>query len=520
MTYFFLRITAISLLFIMGFKQSNICLAGQNKYAAIVVDGNTGRVLHAEHAYEQRHPASLTKKMTLYILFEALESGKITLKTRFPVSFLATRQAPSKLGLRVGETITVEAIIKAMVTKSANDASVVAAEGLAGSVTKFVHLMNRKAKQLGMHSTQFFNPTGLPDRRQITTAMDMAILAQALYQDFPQHYHYFKTKSFNYLGISHRNHNHMLGKIDGLDGIKTGFICASGFNISTSALRYDVNNKPRRLFAVVMGGTSWRSRDKRAAELLEANFRKIGAVSAKPPKFLPAPGTKGVMSKKDRKRQIDIESPEFNNDAKEGFMSKDAKLLEASLRQNETYFEPQLSPQDDEEMRNTSAMMQSQTMQTISYAPPIIYPSQTQQYAEQPTVYNNASPSSQPQGAYYSTPSYPNYNNAGHAQAQTITYTQPSDQMLEYLQSTETLQTPKKITPTLEKAAKKEKFSQNTVNITPDKRVLPAQWVVPKPPAYKEISLSPSKKVNSFKKEKSFIKKIAKKTSSSRKRTI
>jgi hypothetical protein len=306
----------------------------------------------------------------------------------------------------------------------------------------------------------------------------------------------------------------MLGKVEGLDGIKTGFVCASGFNISTSAIRYDTNNKPRRLFAVVMGGTSWRSRDKRAAELLETNFRKIGAISAKPPKFLRAPGTKGIASKKERKKQVEIESTDLNNDLKEGAASKDAVLLEASLRENETFLEQQQpSFQDEEETRNRSAMMQSQMMQTVSYTPyPVIYPSQVQ-----PTAY--AAPQfSQPSTEHYS--SYPVYANEAPPQAQTTAHPQTSDQMFEYLKSTESNQTHKKATPAIKKTAKKEKPSQSGIVSTSERKELPSQWVIPKPPSYKEISLSPAKKTSSFKKEKSISKKIWKKARSSRKKSV
>lgn len=501
------------MLFIVGFKQFNTCLGSQNKYAAIVIDGNTGKIMHAENAYEKRHPASLTKKMTLYIIFEALKAGKITLNTRFPVSFLATRQIPSKLGLRVGDTIPVEAIIQAMVTKSANDAAIVIAEGLSGSVDKFAQIMNKKAKQLGMHSTQFFNPSGVPDRRQITTAMDMAILAQALYQDFPEYCHYFKTKSFNYLGVSHRNHNHMLGKVEGLDGIKTGFVCASGFNISTSAIRYDANNKPRRLFAVVMGGTSWRSRDKRAAELLEVNFRKIGAVSAKPPKFLPAPGTKGISSRREKKKQVDIESIELNNNLNESITPKDASLLEASLRQTESDSQKQPSFQSEEQTQNSLDMMQA-----VSYTPhPVIYPSQAQSHAE--PNFQTSQQFSAPT-AKHSNPSYSAEHANDMRQAQTIAYAPPSEQMLEYLQSTESGQVAKKAMHVTQKAIKKDKCDRSLVAETSEKKILPAQWIVPKPPSYREISLSPTKKISSLKKEKNLSKKSWKKARSPQRKSV
>ena len=288
MRYFF--ITVYCLVMIINLR--GFAVAEDHRYAAIVLDDATGKVLHAENAYDRRHPASMVKKMTLYLLFEALRAKKITLQTRFSTSSLAAKQIPCKLGLQVGQTISVEDIIKGMVTKSANDAAVVIAEGLAGSLANFVALMNKKAKKLGMNSTRFYNASGVPDARQITTAMDMAILGRALYHHFPDYYPYFKTKHFQYKGSSHRNHNQLLGKFEGLDGIKTGFVNASGFNISTSAVRYDKSRRPRRLFAVVMGGQSWRSRDKKIAELLEDGFYKIGALTGDKSNLLPLPSSK------------------------------------------------------------------------------------------------------------------------------------------------------------------------------------------------------------------------------------
>jgi D-alanyl-D-alanine carboxypeptidase len=243
-------------------------------YADLVVDGVTGHILHATNEHTQVHPASLTKKMTLYLIFEDLKSGKIKLNTMFRVSSKATQQIPSKLGLRVGEVITVENAIKALVTKSANDVAYVVAEGLEGSLSKFVIRMNKKAKQLGMKKTIFFNASGVPDKRQWTTAYDMMLLARSLYRDFPSRMHYFKTQFFHYKGSVHRNHNRMLGQYVGLDGIKTGYVQASGFNISTSAVK-TIAGKPHRLFAVVMGGQSWRSRDVRASKLLDYGFYSI-----------------------------------------------------------------------------------------------------------------------------------------------------------------------------------------------------------------------------------------------------
>jgi D-alanyl-D-alanine carboxypeptidase len=242
------------------------------KYAAMVVDGETGKVLYEYNAHAKRFPASLTKKMTLYLLFEEIKKGTITLNTKFTTSDRATRQEPSILGLRVGDKISVDEIIRGLVTKSANDASVVAAEGLSGSVEAFAQRMNKKALELGMKNTNFRNPNGLPDPQQTTTAHDMILLGRALYGDFPKFYHtYFKLRHFHYKGIKHVNHNHMLGKVKGLDGIKTGYFRAAGSNISTSTARGN-----RRVFAVVIGGQNWRWRDSHCAELIETAFRKLG----------------------------------------------------------------------------------------------------------------------------------------------------------------------------------------------------------------------------------------------------
>jgi D-alanyl-D-alanine carboxypeptidase len=256
------------------------CFASHEKYAAIVVDGKTGNVIHGINETHKRYPASLAKKMTLYLLFEALEEGRINLQTRFLVSQRAAGQAPSKMGIPKGQTISVEHIIKSLVVKSANDIAVVAAEGLAGSVEKFAIQMTEKAKELGMNNTVFKNPSGVndagtTDKSQYTTARDLAILGIALYRDYPQHAHYYKLRTFNYNGRMIHSHNHMLGSVDGLDGIKTGFANAPGFNISTSVVRNDNNNNPQRLFVVVMGGHSWRSRDRHAEELIEYGFKKL-----------------------------------------------------------------------------------------------------------------------------------------------------------------------------------------------------------------------------------------------------
>lgn len=256
--------------------KSQSAQAYKPKYASIVIDARTGQVLASESPDGIRHPASLTKMMTLYIVFEALKSGRLTLNTEMVVSAKASRQSPSKLGLVAGEKIKVGDAIMGLVTKSANDVAVVIAEHLGGSEEAFARRMTQKAHALKMTSTVFKNASGLPNPGQITTARDMAKLSQGLFRDFPREYRYFRHQSFTYKGTVHHNHNHLLGKINGLDGIKTGFIAASGFNIAVSAERQSSKGK-HRLIAVVLGGENRHWRDRRAAHLLETNFENLGA---------------------------------------------------------------------------------------------------------------------------------------------------------------------------------------------------------------------------------------------------
>jgi D-alanyl-D-alanine carboxypeptidase len=232
-------------------------------YADIVVDANSGAVLHATNPDARRHPASLTKIMTLYLLFEQLEAGKLKLDSALKVSAEASGQTPTKLGLKPGTTLNVEDAIKGMVTRSANDAAVVVAEAIAGSESEFAKVMTRKAQALGMKSTVYKNASGLPDDNQVTTARDQSILGRAVQERFPRYYKYFSIRSFTFRGQAITNHNHLLGKVDGVDGIKTGYINASGFNLVTS-----VHRGNRYLVAVVMGGSSGASRDARMRELI------------------------------------------------------------------------------------------------------------------------------------------------------------------------------------------------------------------------------------------------------------
>lgn len=248
----------------------------QPKYSAIVIDAQTGKVLHEEDADGARHPASLTKMMTLYMLFEAVKTGKLKMDSTLPVSAKASRQSPSKLGLLPGQTITVRTAMLGLITKSANDVAVTVGEYLGGSEEAFARKMTLKAQALGMSNTIFKNASGLPNPQQITSARDMATLSRALYRDFPREYKHFATQSFSHKGTVHRTHNHLLGKVHGVDGIKTGWIVASGFNLAASAIRYDDQNKPHRLITVVLGGANRHWRDRRVEELLETYFAQRG----------------------------------------------------------------------------------------------------------------------------------------------------------------------------------------------------------------------------------------------------
>jgi D-alanyl-D-alanine carboxypeptidase len=237
--------------------------------ASILVDGNTGQVLEQSNPDAPRHPASLTKIMTLYLLFERLDAGKIKLDSQLKVSDHAADQDPTKLDLKPGQTIAVEDAIKGVVTRSANDAAVVIAENLGGSETEFAKLMTQKAHALGMSHTTYVNASGLPDDDQITTAHDQATLGRAIQDRFPRYYKYFSMPSFVYHGVTIRNHDHLLGQVDGVDGIKTGFTRASGFNLVTS-----VHRDGRYVVGVVLGGRSAFQRDAHMRELIGAHIKE------------------------------------------------------------------------------------------------------------------------------------------------------------------------------------------------------------------------------------------------------
>jgi D-alanyl-D-alanine carboxypeptidase len=242
------------------------------KFSSIVIDAETGDVLSENNADASTYPASLTKMMTLYLTFDALERKQITFDQTFPVSAHAAAQEPTKLELEAGDNITVHDLVLGVITQSANDAAVALAEGLAGSEAAFAERMTSTAHAMGMENTNYHNASGLPDSLQRTTARDLAMLARHLYLDFPHEYAYFATEDFTFRGVTYANHNHLMSSFEGMDGIKTGFIRASGFNLAASAVR-----NQRRLIGVVMGGQSPHSRDLKMASLLNAGFAGIGA---------------------------------------------------------------------------------------------------------------------------------------------------------------------------------------------------------------------------------------------------
>jgi D-alanyl-D-alanine carboxypeptidase len=252
-------------------------------FSSVVVDASTGKILAAEDIDGLRHPASLTKVMTLYLLFEDLQARRVYMTTDLQVSASAANMAPSKLGLRPGDTITVEDAIKALVTKSANDVAASVGENLEGTEAKFAQRMTRTAHSLGMTKTIFKSASGLPNKGEWTTARDMATLSLRVQRDFPQYYHYFSTMSFTYNGQVIRTHNKLLGKYEGADGIKTGYIAAAGFNLTSSAKRGD-----KRVVGVVLGATSTVSRNQYMMKMLDANFPKcsrgntIAAIAGQP----------------------------------------------------------------------------------------------------------------------------------------------------------------------------------------------------------------------------------------------
>ena len=277
-----------------------ICVSSAHaKYASFIINENTKRIYHNANADTRNYPASLTKIMTLYLVFDALKSKKISMNSKFKVSKRATRQPPSKLNLSAGSNITVKNAILALVTKSANDVATVIAENLGKSERNFARLMTRKAKKLGMTRTTFRNASGLPNRGQLSTARDMATLGIAIRKNHPKFFKLFKTKSFIYKGVKYTNHNNLLGSYSGTDGIKTGYTNASGFNLVAS-----VERNGQRIIGVVFGGKKARSRDKHMVTLLNKYFKTSLSkplVRIAKPSELPKIRPKIVMAEKNIK---------------------------------------------------------------------------------------------------------------------------------------------------------------------------------------------------------------------------
>lgn len=240
------------------------------KYASLVIDAETGEVLHSVNADTRNYPASLTKMMTLYLMFEAIDEGRLGLDERIVFSSRAARQPSSKMYIPAGDSVSVREAILALAIKSANDVASAVAEHMGGTERKFALMMTAKARELGMNRTTFRNASGLPHRAQMSTARDLSRLAVALYRDFPHHYGYFSETSFRFDGTTHKSHNSLLTTYEGTDGIKTGYIRASGFQLVTSVQRGDT-----RLIGVVLGGKSPRERNNHMTTLLNNGFAKL-----------------------------------------------------------------------------------------------------------------------------------------------------------------------------------------------------------------------------------------------------
>src|SRR6185312_980709 len=259
--------------------------------ASIVVDAKTGKILQESNADKLRHPASLTKIMTLYMLFEQIEAGRIKLNSKITVSEHASEAAPTKLGLDAGQKIEVEDAIKAIVTRSANDMAIAVGEAVAGSEEAFAARMTKKAHALGMYKTVFTNASGLPDKKQVTTARDLSILGRAIQEKYPQLYRFFSVRTFVWHGSPIANHNRLLGSVEGVDGIKTGYTRASGFNLVSSVKRDN-----RFIVAVVLGGRSSAARDAHMRELIASYMPRAYAGARTAPMIAEAsePGEKSA----------------------------------------------------------------------------------------------------------------------------------------------------------------------------------------------------------------------------------
>jgi D-alanyl-D-alanine carboxypeptidase len=283
-----LRTSVLFLGLLLGFQGS----ANANDTAVILYDYDAGRVLYEKNADEIHYPASLTKMMTLYLTFQALSKEQFAAQSQFPVSYNASMQEPSKLGLLPGQYVSIGNLAIGVATNSSNDAATVLAEGIGGNIRSFSEMMNQQAQQLDMLNTYYENPTGLPNPNQVTTARAMLKLAIALYRDFPEYYGIFSTRHFNYHGRQYKNHNHLLYNYTGVDGIKTGYIRAEGYNLVGSA-----NRDGRRLLAVVLGGKTAQTRDHLMRHLLDRGFDNSTDFSETPSAEAPVETAEKPISK-------------------------------------------------------------------------------------------------------------------------------------------------------------------------------------------------------------------------------
>ncbi|MBU1209712.1 MAG: D-alanyl-D-alanine carboxypeptidase [Alphaproteobacteria bacterium] len=277
-------VLSLAAVIVLGALPAQAAEAKQSKYASIAYDANTGDTLFETFASDTRYPASLTKIMTLYMAFELIEKNRLSLESTIPVSAQAAAQPPSKLGFEVGDNIRLIDAIKALVTKSANDVAVAIAEKIAGSEDAFARLMTKKAREIGMKNTIFKNASGLPDDGQVTTARDMVILAVRLQDDFPEHYKLFATRYFSYRGKTYKNHNTLLGAVQGVDGIKTGYIRASGFNLVSS-----VKRDGKHVVAVVFGGKTARSRNTHMRSIIARALKQASTRNTRKPLLIAKP---------------------------------------------------------------------------------------------------------------------------------------------------------------------------------------------------------------------------------------
>src|SRR5712691_4731252 len=267
------RLTRISTAAVLAAASALLAVHSASAEALLLVEVDTGKVLHAENATYPWYPASVTKLMTAYVTLQAVKSRKLTLDTLLTVSSRAAAQQPSKMGFKPGTTVTVDNALKMLLVKSANDIAVVLAEGVAGSIENFADQMNWNARRLGMTQSSFVNPNGLPADDQISSARDLAILARALIREMPEYDYYWHLPGIRMGKMVQRNYNTLIGRYPGADGMKTGFICASGFNLVASATR-----DGKRLIAVVLGAPSSAARALKAAQLLERGFNSNGGL--------------------------------------------------------------------------------------------------------------------------------------------------------------------------------------------------------------------------------------------------